>query len=107
MRDDICLATVIGPPGLKGEVRLKLFTDSVDKLSAYGPLRTPDGHALRIQSARDAKAGEAIAAFPEIADRDAPEALRVKDLMLSREALPDTDSNEDYHPDLVGLRVHD
>ncbi len=107
MRDDISLATVIGPHGLKGEVRLKLFTDSVDKLSAYGPLRTPDGQALRIQSARDSKAGEAIAAFAEIADRDAAESLRGKDLMISREALPETDSNEYYHTDLVGLRADD
>src|SRR5258708_15457614 len=107
MRDDISLATVIGPHGLKGEVRLKLFTDSVDKLSAYGPLRTPDGQALRIQSARDSKAGEAIAAFAEIADRDAADSLRGKDLMISRDALPETDSNEYYHTDLVGLRVDD
>jgi 16S rRNA processing protein RimM len=107
MLQDVLLATVIGPHGLKGEVRVKLFTDSAAKLSAYGALRTSDGRILRVLSARDAKPGEAIAAFEGIADRGAAEQLRASDLCVSREALPAAGENEFYHSDLIGLRADD
>jgi 16S rRNA processing protein RimM len=104
---DVLLATVIGPQGLKGEVRVKLFTDAAAKLGGYGPLRTGDGRILRIVGVCDAKAGEGIVAFEGIADRTAAEQLKGTNLYVAREALPETGENEFYHSDLIGLRADD
>ena len=107
MPSDILLAAVIGPHGLKGEVRAKLFTSAAEKLGAYGALRTRDGRVLNVAAARDIKGGEAIVAFKGIADRDAAESLKGAELFVSRGALPALNDTEFYHADLVGLSAYD
>ena len=107
MSSDILLAAVIGPHGLKGDVRVKLFTSAADKLGEYGAVHTRDGKVLNIASARDVKAGEAVVSFKGIADRDAAEALKGAEIFVSRDALPALDPSEFYHADLVGLPVYD
>ena len=107
MAEPILLATVIGPHGLKGEARVKLFTHIARSLAAYGPLRTREGRALVVRDARDAKAGEAIVTFEGIDDRSGIDALKGHDLLVSRDALPEPATNEYYHVDLIGLRAED
>jgi len=107
MSSDILLASIIGPHGLKGEMRAKLFTSAAEKLGAYGALHTRDGRVLNVAGARDVKEGEAIVSFKGIADRDAAEALQGAELFVSRGALPALDETEFYHADLVGLSAYD
>jgi 16S rRNA processing protein RimM len=56
-----------------GEVRLKLFGEGVDALSAH---KSFNGGALTLQKLRDDGKGGAIARFAEVADRTAAEKLR-------------------------------
>lgn len=99
----VTLAAITGAHGLKGEVRLKLFTDSADSLKHYAGFDA-DGQALTLVSVRQAGAG-AIARFKEVADRTAAEALRGIALTVPREALPPLEDGEYYHADLIGLPV--
>jgi len=99
----VTLAAVTGAHGLKGEVRLKLFTDDAEGLKRYASFDI-DGRTLTLASVRQAGAG-AIARFNEIPDRTAAEALRGKTLTVSREALPPLEEGEFYHADLIGLPV--
>jgi 16S rRNA processing protein RimM len=105
--DEILLATVIGPHGLKGEARLKLFAVSAKSLGAYGPLRTRDGRKIVVREARDVKNGEAIAAFEGVEERGVIEGLKGHDLLVSRDAFPEPAADEFYHVDLIGLRAED
>jgi 16S rRNA processing protein RimM len=107
MSSDILLAAVIGPHGLKGEVRVKLFTAGAEMLRTYGALHTSEGRVLNVAVARDAKAGEAVVSFAGVADRAAAEALKGTELYIARDALPALDQSEFYHADLVGLSAHD
>lgn len=95
---EVTLAAVIGAHGIKGEVRLKLFTGD---LSAY-PVLYAGGRTLTIKSVRPGPNG-AVARFAEIADRDAAEALRGTELTVPRSALPPLAEGEYYHADLIGL----
>jgi 16S rRNA processing protein RimM len=107
MARDILLAAVMGAQGLKGEVKVKLFTAAPDALPRYGALHTKDGRKLKITAYRPSKEGEAVIAFAGISDRNAAEALRGTELFVTREALPQTDEDEFYHADLIGLEAHD
>ncbi len=107
MRRDVLLAAILGAHGLKGEVRVKTFTEAPDKLGAYGPLHTKDGRSFTLESVRAGKEGECIAVFAEIVDRDAAEALKGTELFVSRAALPETGTGVFYHADLVGLAAED
>ena len=97
----IALAAVAGAHGIKGEVRLKLFTDSVDSLARHKILFV-GGEERHV---RDLRAGgkTAIARFDGISDRNAAEALRGTLIEVDRAALPPLEEGEYYHADLVGL----
>lgn len=97
----------MGAQGLKGEVKAKVFTDTPDALPRYGVLHTKDGRKLKITAFRPAKEGEAVIAFEGISDRNAAEALKGTQLFVDRAALPDTEEDEFYHADLIGLEARD
>jgi len=104
---DVLLAAIMGAQGLKGEVKAKLFTATPDALPRYGVLHTKDGRKLKITAFRPGKEGEAVIAFEDVADRNAAEALKGAELFVDRDALPETDADEFYHADLIGLEVRD
>lgn len=93
------LAVVIGAHGVTGEVRLKLFAEGLDSLTAHKSFN--DGK-LTLKSLRPGNSG-AIARFAEVADRNAAEAMRGIELTVPRDALPPLAEGEYYHADLIGL----
>ncbi len=95
----VTLAAVAGAHGVTGEVRLKLFADSVDSLKRH---KSYNGGALTLKSVRAHKGG-AIGRFAEIADRNAAEALRSTLLTVLRAELPPLGEGEYYYSDLIGL----
>jgi len=100
----IALAAVAGAHGIKGEVRLKLFSDSVDSLSHHTKLYV-GGTERRLLAVRAGKTP--VARFEGVADRSAAEALRGSLVEIDRSALPPLDDGEYYHVDLVGLPAFD
>ena len=95
----VTLAVVIGAHGVAGEVRLKLFTEGLDSLTAHKSFN--DG-VLTLKSLRPGNNG-AIARFAEISDRNDAEAARGTELTVPRDALPPLAAGEYYHADLIGL----
>jgi 16S rRNA processing protein RimM len=100
----IALAAVAGAHGVQGELRLKLFSDSVESLSRHGILYV-GGVERRLLSVRDGNT--AVAKVEGIADRCAAEALRGSLIEVDRSALPDLGEGEYYHADLIGLPAVD
>ncbi|PZQ11317.1 MAG: 16S rRNA processing protein RimM [Ancylobacter novellus] len=101
------IAVVGAPHGVRGEARVKTFTEDPLSLKAYGPLIVGDGPAtLKVVSLRPLKDDMVVARFEGVATREAAEALTGKALSVSRDALPATDDEDDYyHADLIGLRA--
>src|SRR4029079_4366967 len=100
----IALAAVPGAHGVKGEVRLKLFSDSIENLSRHDKLYV-GGVERRLLSIRDAKAP--VARFEGIGDRSSAESLRGSLVEIDRSALPPLEEGEYYHADLIGLPAVD
>src|ERR1051326_8988740 len=90
----IALAAVAGAHGVGGEVRLKLFTDSVESLSRHDKLHV-GGAARRLLSVRDG-GKTAVARFDGVDDRSAAEALRGSLVEVDRAALPALEEGEYY-----------
>ena len=105
MADRITLAAVAGAQGVKGEVRLKLFTDSAANLKGHSKLIVGGAERRLI----DVREGDktAVARFEGVADRTAAEALRGSLVEIDREALPPLEDGEYYHSDLIGLPCFD
>jgi 16S rRNA processing protein RimM len=104
---DVLLAAVIGAQGLKGEVKVKTFTETPNALARYGVLHDRSSRRFTITAFRSTKPGEAVIAFAGIEDRDAAEALKGTELFVARDALPATAEDEFYHADLIGLEAQD
>jgi 16S rRNA processing protein RimM len=97
----VALAAVAGAHGIKGEVRLKLFAESVASLKAHKSVYI-GGERREIRDLRDANK-TAIARLDGVTDRNAAEALRGQLVEVDRDALPPLAEGEYYHADLVGL----
>lgn len=97
----IALAAIAGAHGVKGEVRLKLFSDSIASLSRHPKLMV-GGVERRLLSIRDA-GKTPVARFEGVLDRSAAEALRGSLIEVERDELPQLEKGEYYHADLVGL----
>jgi 16S rRNA processing protein RimM len=101
----IALAAVAGAHGIKGELRLKVFSDSVESLSRHGKLYV-GGVERRLLSVRNA-GNTAVARVEGVPDRSAAEALRGSLVEVDRSALPPLEEGEYYHADLMGLAAVD
>ena len=101
----IALAAIAGAHGVRGEVRLKLFSDGVDSLAAHQTLYV--GGASRRLLAVRASGKTAVARFEGVDDRSAAEALRGSLVEVDRSALPPLEEGEYYHADIVGLPAFD
>jgi len=106
--DRVCVAKIGAAHGLRGEVRLQVFTEEPGAILKFGDLQSEDGtKKFRVVSLRPAK-GHFIAKLEGVNDRNASELLTNIELFVSRDKLPKIeDDGEFYHADLIGLRVED
>jgi 16S rRNA processing protein RimM len=95
------LAAIAGAHGITGEVRLKLFAESVDSLKRQKTVQVGE-RKLTLTSVKSASTTPVVR-FAEIADRNAAEALRGQLVTIPRSALPPLEQGEYYHADLIGL----
>src|SRR3954468_2436504 len=101
----IALAAVAGAHGVKGELRLKLFSESVESLSSQHKLHVGGTERRLVAIRANGKSG--VARFEGIDDRAAAEALRGSLVEVDRSALPPLEAGEYYHADLIGLPAVD
>ena len=80
MARDILLAAIIGAQGLKGQVKVKLFTATAEGLARYQTLMDARGNRFEITAIRPSKDGEAVMSLSGIADRNQAEALKGTEL---------------------------
>ena len=104
MQGHILVGVITGAHGIKGEVKLRSFTAEPEAIAGYSPLHTASGTKLLIKKIRTQKNGF-IAALDGIADRNAAEALKGKELFVARDRLPKPNAGEVYLDDLIGRPV--
>ena len=104
----ILLGRVHGAFGVRGELKLESFTEPASAIFRYQPwtLRDAQGRERELMQARGRETAKGlIATFPDVADRDAAEAMRGTEVYAPRSALPPPKPGEYYWVDLEGLRV--
>ncbi len=103
----VLVGAVAGAFGVRGEVRLKSFTDVPEDVFDYTPFLNERGDTvLTVVSWRIIKGGFA-AYVSEASSREDAEALKSTALYVARARLPELEDDEFYQADLVGLAVRD
>ena len=102
------LGSITRPPGVRGEVRVKLHNPDSDALASLDSVqlrfgKTPE-RTMKIQGARHTAKG-ALVKFVGVVDMDAAEALRDYVVLADRALLPPLQPGEYYLSDLVGATV--
>lgn len=104
----VCLGAFAGAHGVKGDARIKTFTQNPADIASYGAVETEDGvQRFNLKFIKALKDGFVLARAPEIKTREDAEALKGQRLYVDRSALPNPDEDEFYLDDLVGLQVFD
>jgi 16S rRNA processing protein RimM len=100
----VCIAQIGAAHGIRGEVRLRSFTEDPRAVTSYGPLESEDGtRHFEIAALRPAK-DIFVARLKGVDDRNAAERLTNLKLYVPRDRLPPVDEPDTfYHADLVGL----
>jgi 16S rRNA processing protein RimM len=99
----ICVARIGAAHGVRGAVKLWTFTEDPFAVKEYGPLMTKDGaRQFEVTHVREAK-DHLVATLKGIATREDAERLNGIELYIARDKLPETDEDEYYHADLIGL----
>ncbi len=105
MSDLILVGVITGARGIKGELRIKAFTANPDDLCCYGPLFSHDGKKTWTVKRTGHAKGQVIARFKGVDDRNQADSLKGMKLYIPHQALPETDEDEFYYSDLVGLKA--
>jgi 16S rRNA processing protein RimM len=99
----ILVGVVAGAHGVRGELKIKSFTQNPRAIASYGPLGDRTGARSFTLKLRGAVRGLLIARIDGVDDRDQAEALKGLELFVSRDVLPKPKRDEWYLADLVGL----
>jgi len=104
----VCVGTLGTSHGVRGDIRLKSFTDIEAAIFDFGDLRRgPDGPKVSLKKLRANKDGF-IVRVGGVETREDAAAMKGAKLFVARDVLDDTeDEDEFYLADLIGLRAED
>lgn len=100
---DVLIATIGKPHGVRGLVRLHPATETADMVEDIGALHDEHGGQWHVRWKAPGIAALLDADGQALPDRNAAEKLVNRRLYAVREALPETDDEEFYHVDLLGM----
>ncbi len=103
--DKVCLGAIVGVHGIRGEVKVKSFSEDEKNLTHYGLLSNDKGDkSFDIKIVGHSK--ELLRCkIKGVEDRTTAETLIGTGLYVKRDLLPPLKDEEFYHTDLIGLEA--
>ena len=103
MQEKLLIGTVLKPQGIRGELKIKYYTDAPEDVKKFGRVFI-DGEERKILSFRTDKEAVYLGLYG-IADRNAAEPLRGKDVYALRADAPAPEKGTYYIVDLIGCKI--
>ena len=104
VKDGLIPVGVIGAArGLKGDLRVKSYTQDPRAIGSYGPLTDAAGTKIFKLKVIGEQKEVLLVRIKGVEDRDAADALKGQMLYVERDGLPKPDEDEFYFSDLIGL----
>ncbi len=103
MREKIVIGEVLKPQGIRGEVKIKVLLDDISDINAFRKVFI-GGAEYKVLSARS-DASAAYLSLSGIADRNAAELLRGKEVEALRSDAPALEEGRYYIVDVIGCAV--
>lgn len=105
MKNDLILmAEIVGVHGVRGALKLKVFSAAPEELMGYAPFTDAAGTREFVFTSLQPHRNVFLAEMEGVSDRAAAEKLRGTKLYVPRERLPEIkEEGTYYHADLIGL----
>ena len=103
MEEKLNVATVLKPQGIRGEIKIKVFLDDCEDFKTFKRIFV-GGEQYSVLSVRT-QGDFAFVALKGIADRNAAELLRGKEIEVLRSDCPPLPEGRYYIADLLGCEV--
>ena len=100
--DRLIIGEVLKPQGIRGELKVKTYTDFPEDVKAFGVVYI-DGKEYKILSFRVGTDGAAYVGLRGVTDRNMAEELRGKKLEGAREDAPELEEGQYYIVDMIGI----
>lgn len=101
--DWICIGAIAGSHGVRGDVKLKSFTNGPDAIFSYSEVyKGPNGPLVALTKIRAAK-DSFVVRMEGVETPEEAQALKSVQLFVLRASLPQVDEDEFYLADLIGL----
>lgn len=104
--DLVTIGVILGAHGVRGDVRVKSFTAEPEAVFDYAPFLSEQGQVLIEPAAVRTAKDHFIVSPKNTRQKEEWDGMKGTKLYVPREALPDTDDDEFYIEDLVGLDVY-
>lgn len=102
-RNLVCVAEITAAHGVRGQVKIRSFTQKAEDFASFGALSDAAGRkAFTVKIAGKVK-DFFLASIDGVTDRTTADSLRGTKLFVDRSLFPETDEDEFYITDLVGL----
>ncbi|MGA2792528.1 MAG: ribosome maturation factor RimM [Roseiarcus sp.] len=94
------------PHGVRGELRVRSYTQDPTAIGAYGSLTDSTGKsAFKLTATRFLRDDMLVVRLAGVDNREGAEKLAGVELFVTRDQLPPPSDDEFYHDDLVGLEA--
>lgn len=101
----VCLGAIVGVHGIKGEVKVKSFTEVDTDIDKYGLVENKKGDKTYSIKVTGHSKELLRVKIKGVDDRNLAETLVGTEFYVNKAALPKTQEDEFYHADLIGLKV--
>jgi 16S rRNA processing protein RimM len=106
MKDKLFIATALKPQGIRGEIKIKIFLDNPDDIEEIENVSIDDVE-YKVLSVRAIVGDTAFLSLKGVADRNAAETFRGKQIYAERSEIPALPEGRYYIVDLLGCVVRD
>lgn len=103
MQKFLTVATILKPQGIRGEIKVMPLTDSEDDLKSFSSVIIA-GVSYKVLACRTA-GGYAYITLRGVADRNAAELLRGKEVLVDRDEAPELPEDRVYIADVIGCEL--
>ncbi len=103
MQKFLTVATILKPQGIRGEIKVMPLTDSEDNLKSFSSVIIA-GVSYKVLACRTA-GGYAYITLRGVADRNAAELLRGKEVLVDRDEAPELPEDRVYIADVIGCEL--
>lgn len=101
----VCVGAIAGAHGVKGDVKVRSFTQFAEDCFAYGPLHDEAGNVLVDPVSAQPMKNVFLVKTENQKTREDWEALKGTKLYVPKSALPETEEDEFYYDDLLNMKV--